>query len=244
MAAPAYGLDNIIGIKTGSFTVTAPTAFSFKTATDPFDTGFGTTCLFQGIFSTDGGTTWNDFGSYTPDLTTPGSPVFQTVTCRGYVTSGGVFTAVGINWYDNVHLTGTSKTIQYKVVFLAKKNQGIITPIATNETLYYKSSLNYQKIYLQDTFAVSTVSSTPVAHNLGYVPKVRAWFTPTNATSGNEGVATIPAGALTTLDWFSSSGSGDSASVQVDTANVTFTTILANPAAQSGTQEYRIYLDA
>lgn len=51
-----YPSDMIIGIHSGSFTVAAPSVGSNTTNTDTFTTGFGTSCYFQGIFSTDGGT--------------------------------------------------------------------------------------------------------------------------------------------------------------------------------------------
>lgn len=239
--------DMIIGIHTGSFTVSAPSIGSKTTATDIFVTGFGTSCYFQGIFSTDGGTTWNDFGVYQPNLTTPGQPVLQTVTCRGYVTTGGTFTAVGINWYDLVHSSGTSKTIQYKVAFFAKQGQGSITPLPYTQKTQLDSRINIQKIYLDDTFAASTTANTTITHNLGYIPKVRSFFEPTSSTSGVEGVATVPVGAMTTLDWFTGAGSGLSADVEITSSNVTFTPLQSNvstPNGIAGTQHYLIYVDA
>lgn len=242
-----YQSDMIIGIHSGSFTVAAPSVGSNTTNTDTFTTGFGTSCYFQGIFSTDGGTTWNDFGVYIPNLTTAGQPVFQTVTCRGYITSSGVFTAVGINWYDLVHSSGTSKTIQYKVAFFAKQNQGSISPLSYVQKAQFDSRLNVQKIYLRGTFAASTTSNTTITHSLGYIPKVRSFFEPTSSTAGVEGVATMPAGAMATLDWFTGAGSGLSADVEITTTTAVFTPLQSSastPNGIAGTQHYLIYLDA
>ena len=237
----------IIGITSGSFTVAAPTLGNNKTATVTFDTGFGTTCYFQGIFSTDSGATWNDFGSYVPNLTTPGQPVLQTTTCRGYVTSGGIMTMVGLNWFDIVHSSGSQKTILYKVALFAKPDQGNITPIDTSENTYYDSRENSRKVYISGTFDASTTANTTIPHSLGYAPKVSSFFVPTSSTGGNEGLATVPAGALTTLDWFSSSGSGISADVQISTTNAVFTPVqssTSSPNGIAGTQHYLMFLDA
>jgi|SRR5882757_594111 len=230
MAIPGYKIDQIIGIHSGSFLIAAPTFLSSPTtATDNFTTGFNDTCLFQGIFSVDGGTSWNDFGSYKPNLSTPAQPVLQTVTCQGWVTPAGVFQAYAQNFYDNVHATGTAYTVDYKVAFLAKDDQNAITPIPTNEILNYLSSFNYQKIFASDTFA-NGGSPTVVAHNLGYVPKVRAWGT---STLGSPFIS----GSMLSYDWFG----GSNFNVKIDTTNVTFDAITGYGTVNI---DYRIYLDS
>lgn len=239
-----YRSDMIIGVHSGSFTVSTPSAFSYTTNTDTFNTGFGTSCYFQGVFSTNGGTTWNDFGIYQPNLASPG-PQTQTQTCRGFVTTGGVFTAVGINWYDIVHSSATSYTIQYKVAFFAKQNQGDITPLPVTDIVAFDSRYVVPKIYTQGTFAASTTGNTTISHNLGYYPKVRSFFEPASNTGGVEGVYTIPAGAMATLDWFTgagiSSGIYCSGDIQISTTNVVFTQLGTGIA---GTQHYIIYLES
>jgi len=230
MAVPQYRIDQIIGIHTGSFAIAAPTAISTpKTASDTFLTGFNDTCLIQGIFSVDGGVSWNDFGSYKPNLSTPAQPVLQTVTCQGWVTPTGTFEAYAQNFYDNVHSTGTAYTVSYKVVFLAKDDQGAITPIPTAELLNYVSSYNFQKIFLSGRF---TNAGTPIviAHNLGYVPKVRAWGTSTSVTP-------YPTGSMLSYDWFG----GSNFNIEVDTNNVTFDSITGYGTVNI---DYRIYLDS
>jgi len=233
-----FNTDMVIGVHSGSLSLSAPTlSNSPTTATDSYVTTFGAVCYFQGIFSSDNGTTWNDFGSYTPNLTTAGQPVLQTVTCRGYVSPTGTFVAVGLNWYDLVHSSGTAKTVLYKVAFFATPTQGNITPTGTNEEIAYSSLYNSRKIYRGTSFPVSTTQSTSISHPLGYVPKVTSFFVPTNSTSGNEGIVTVPAGSMMTLDWFSTD-------VQVSTTGVTFTTVKdAASGAIAGMQHYIIYLD-
>lgn len=243
MSAPAYKVDQIIGIKTGSFSIAAATLGSQeKFATDTFDTGFGDSCFFQGIFSTDSGASWNDFGVYRPNLTTPGQPVLQTTTCYGIVSPTGVFTAAGVNWWDIVHATSSVYTIQYKVAFIAKDTQGAITPITTNETVYYSSRYNYQKYLpsLSSSFS-STTGSTPITHNLGYVPKVRGFFSPTSTSNNADGIS-ITAGSIVTLDHYQYA-----TNVYVNTTQATFTdvsTSVSPRATVNGTVFYRIYIDS
>lgn len=241
MAVPKYSVDQIIGITSGTVSVAAATSGlgdTIKTATETFDTGFGESCYFQGIFSLDGGTTWNDFGTYIPYLGTPGQPVFQTTTCRGYITSGGVFTAVGINWWNFVTGSSSAYDIDYKVALIAKVDQGPIEPIATNESLYYRSNTNYQKVVDADTFTSSTSSNTTIVHNLSYVPNVRAFFVNDSATVGGDGAYEVPAGAMCTPDWFNNN-------ILIDDTSVTFTPMFdSSSSGVAGTVHYRIYLDS
>jgi hypothetical protein len=240
MAIPYQGIDNIIGIHTGSFTSTAPTLLGqFTNDTDTFDTGFGDTCLFQGIFSVDGGSTWNDLGVYIPDLSTPAQPVLQTVTCQAYIKDDGTLYAVSSNWYDNVHSTSSAYTVDYKIVLLAKDSQGSIMPLSTSQILAYQSAYNFQKVDVKGSFAVSTSATTTITHDLGYIPNVRCWFAPTNTTMGSDGIYTLPAGALMTLDWFYAK-----TNVTVDTTTANFSPVVDNTASGiDGTMYYRIYLD-
>lgn len=241
MAVPLNKVDQIIGIHSGSFSITAATAVSGpKFASDPFTTGFGDSCFFQGIFSVDGGASWNDFGVYRPVLTTPGQPVLQTVTCYGMVGPTGIFTASGVNWWDIVHATSSAYTIQYKVAFIAKDTQGSITPISTNENLYYWSKYNFQKIFLSSSFS-STTGTTPITHNLNYVPKVRAFFSPTSTANNADGVSVL-AGSIVTLDNYQYA-----TNVYVNTTQASFTdvsTTVSPRTTRSGTMFYRIYLDS
>lgn len=232
MAVPNYRVDQIIGIHSGSFVVSAPTPGTSPTsASDTFNTGFGDTCLLQGIFSVDSGATWNDFGAFKPDLTTPAQPVLQTVTCQGGVTPAGVLTVFATNYYDNVHSVGAAYTVQYKVVLLAKDTQGTITPLPTNEVLYYSSSFNYQKIFMSGTFANDTGAPTTITHNLGYVPKVRAWGTSTLNT------APFVTGSVYSYDFFGTSNFN----VEVNTTTATFDAITGFGTVNIS---YRVYLDS
>lgn len=242
-----FETDKIIGFTSSSMTVAAAGVGSVATDTATFDTRFGTSCYFLGQFSTDGGTTWNDLGVYIPNLTTPGAPVLQTTTLRAYVTSGGVLTLVALNWYDNVHGTSSSKTIHYRIALIAKQNQGTVTPIGISPTAFFStsSSNTSPQIYLKGTFAVSTTADTTITHNIGALPGAQSWFVPTANTAGIEGVVTVPAGSMMSLDWFKGSSSGSSAAVKLTSTTASFSPIQSNsstPNGIAGTQHYLIYL--
>lgn len=231
MAVPTYEIDKIIGVVSGTFNIAAPTLVDqVKSSTSSHVTGFGATCYFQGIFSVDGGTTWNDFGAMIPDLSTPGFPVQETVDCNCSMI-GGTLTVTGTSWWDNVHGTGTARTVQYKIALIAKNSQTSITPIPTEEILYYSSAYNYQKIFMKGQVAFNLAgtgvgSSSSVTHGLGYVPKVRAFYQETNGT-----LRMLPIGNY-------------KIEPRVTTTNVTFyQDAYWDLTAINGNVEYRIYLD-
>lgn len=214
MAIPQYQFDKIIGILTGSFVA----ASGSVTTTNSQLTGFNDSCYFQGIYSVDSGTTWNDFGSDIADATVG----LNALDVTGQ-SSGNVFSVVAFN------INTTTYNIQYKVALIAKNNQGFITPIPTSEILYYESTQNYPKIYLPGTVIYTTTSgvqfSSIVSHNLGYIPKVSAWME-----------NFIGAGIISSIG-------GIAPTIQIDTSNVTFFTDAFLATSQSSLINYRIYLD-
>jgi hypothetical protein len=179
MAVPAYNTDKIIGITTGTIVTGVPTSGGFtSSATSTFTTGFADTCAFVGIYSVDSGTTWQDFGAH--QIIATATPVFQTYDCNCYMLPSGVLTVTGTSYYNYVAGSGTSQTMLYKVALIAKNTQGLITPLATNELGQYSSAFNFQKIVqsgqLTYNLTNSVGNSQIILHNLGYVPKIRAWF--------------------------------------------------------------------
>lgn len=230
LAVPLNDIDKIIGILSGSFSVAQPTAISSpKSATDTQTTGFNDTCFYQGIYSVDSGTTWNDFGTMVPNLTTPANPVFQTVLCDGY-SLGNTFVANGTNWYDLVHSSGTAYTILYKVALIAKNSQTSIIPIATNENLKYLAKYNNWKIYTSDIIPFNTTSGSSktavVTHPLGYVPRVRAYY---QETSGSLRMQTVNQRKIET---------------KITASDVTFFIDSVWATTTTGNIEYRIYLES
>jgi hypothetical protein len=127
--------------------------------------------------------------------------------------------------------------VQYKVVFFAKPNQGAITPLATGEILRYSSKFNYQKIYKQGTASPGAT----IAHNLGYVPKVRAWYVP--SSNNTPLIVQVPANCLATPDWWN--GNGGVTFPNIDSTNAYLGQPLDSGSSNvPGTWIYRIYLDS
>lgn len=240
MAAPEYGLDNIVAIYTGSISLPAPALTpgnNPKIVTVTHNTTFGENCYFQGVFNVNGGVVYNDLGVYTPAGTQ-----LQTQTVRAFITSAGILNVVGVNWYNLVAGTGAAATVGYKILIMAKNTQGNILPTGTNEDLYFNSAYNYQKIFMEGSVASPTTGNVTVNHNLGYIPKARAWYIPSaNITAGDIGY-TLPAGCMATLDWLNLFVGG----VMYGQEYVNTTTLTFSPmnGVSAGTLDYRIYLDA
>lgn len=181
VSLPKNNTDKVIGVLTGSISVSgASSPATSATGSATRDTGFGDWCLFSGIFSTDGGSTWNDMGSQTPDLSIPGAPVFDTFDCVATCSSTGVFTITCTSFVNLNTGTVGAKTYQYKVILLAKDGQGTLTPLPTDSLpLYHSSRYNYQKISTEGTTSFTVTAGnngqTSVTHNLGYIPNVRVW---------------------------------------------------------------------
>lgn len=186
MLVPDYPLDQIIGIFTNTLSIPAPTlGGQITTTTDikPYD--FGDSCYYQGIFTTNGGTTYNDFGSQTPNLITPTNPVLQTVDCQATSSPTGLLVTI-LNYYDNVHGAGTAYTLTYKVFLIAKNAMARpVNPLPTNQILSFSSIYNFQRIAKKETLHLTVASgntgSISSIHGLGFIPDIRA-FRFNNAT--------------------------------------------------------------
>jgi hypothetical protein len=239
MVVPEYNIDQIIGVFSNTVNLGVPSAFSQTVATDSHAHGFGDSAYFQGIFTTDG-STWNDFGAQTPNLAPP-NPEFQTVDVEAMCDATNINVYL-INYYDIAHSVGNAYTITYKIYLMAKNTMANpLTPLKTNQTLYYNSELNYLKSFMQGTVAISVssgnVGSTIVTHNLGYVPKVRAYFINSNQVyATNQVVNAISGGVPNTAP---------DIEVRITTTTVTFFSDQSGFGAPgiNGAVDYRIYLD-
>lgn len=238
IVVPDYPLDQIIGYFTGSVAVGSGGTPSNTTISIPH--GFGDSCYFQGIFSSDNGVTWNDFGTEIP---TPGSPLptFQTIGCNTYTDTTNI-NIIGINW------TGTPVTVLYKLYALAKNTMAApLNPIPTTQKLSFSSGFNFQRIAFKGTVPLNvplnTTGSQVVIHNLGYVPIVRAFlFRVSSPTT----CLPIIFDADTGLS-FASAMEGGLSSVQVRLTSSSLTFFVDNTSASSSsaigvTVDYRIYL--
>lgn len=234
MAVPAYGIDQIIGITTGTMSIATPTSGSSpKQTTVNFAHGFGDSAYFAGIFTADGGTTYNDLGAMIPVISL-GNPVFQTVGCDVTCDNTNLI-ITGTNYYNFVTGSGSPATVTYKIYMFAKNTMANpVTPLATSQILQYNSAFNYQKIFMQGTINLTVSSgstgSVNVVHNLGYVPKVRAYLT-TNATP-------------TVLQPVSTAGPND-IQVRISTTTVTFFADETGFGSNVNVNiQYRIYLES
>lgn len=238
-----YEIDKIIGIVEGTTTINAPINISGPTSIiikQPH--GFDDSCYFAGIFSSDN-STYNDFGSQTPNLKSPSEPVFQTLDCNATVDKVNINITV-TNYYDFVNSVGTSyPNVNYKVALIAKNTMTVpITPLPVNEKVAFSTEFNYLKIFNKDSTTLNVASgdvgSTVIFHGLGYIPRVKAFFFD-NATPD----VCRPINYTPSLV----SGSGiDSPQVQIDEQKVTFFSDQSNfdSLGINGSIEYRIYYDS
>lgn len=196
-------IDKIIGTYTGSFVSTAPTSVGGSTTvSEPITTNITIPTFFQGIYSIDNGTTWNDFCNKQYIL--PPGIFFPFFTVTGKSTAN-TMTITAVNFYNYNTSTGTAYTVLYKVALIAQPNQGIITPQPIGTDIFFDSRENYQKILLDDETPVSIGSlgsaSYTIPHNLEYIPKVRL-FIFNNADSSMSELDQADAVSLSTTDVF------------------------------------------
>ena len=227
-----WDMDKIIGVASGTFTISAPTPGPPVTLTTTSPTTFGDSYYFQAIYSTDNGASWNDFGSMIPDLTTPGMPVLQTLDVLGAVGAAGTFNVFASNYYDSVHGVGTAKTVKWKAIYYSKNRQGSLAPTNIGlSTLFTSVARNYQKIALKDEIPFDLTSgvakSITLTHGLGYVPFVRAFYTQTS-----------PATRIDSL-WL-----GYRVETQITETTLSFVLVAAlSTVTVTGNIEFRVYYD-
>lgn len=180
--ASSYEVDKILGTFEGSFSAPSGTVTYNSIATLITESTF-----FQGIYSVDAGTTWNDFNtvidsSGTNNLDVSGRSNANTFVIRAdNQTSGG---------------GAVTYTVKYKVALIAKYNQGNVTPQPIGANIVFDTRLNYQKIF-SDTSRSLTLANLSnnretFNHALGYVPKVRSFLETTSS------FASLPAGMYET----------------------------------------------
>lgn len=183
-----FDTDKIIGTLSGSTFSVAPTAITSVTTTaENISTGFGEPCYYKGIFSIDGGTTWNDFDAMVPNTSTPGSPVFDTQNCFAEVRDNFVQLRTE-NWYNSVAGSGAAYTFLWKIVLFSKNGQGSIEPLPIAQQEFFTSkNRRYEMIAQQgeETFNINSSAgqTVVVSHSLGYVPRVQAFYREFSPTS-------------------------------------------------------------
>lgn len=179
-AVPKYANDKIIGIFSGSMTGSG-TGYDEEEIT----TGFGDTCLTRCLYSLNGGDL-NDDGM--------GVPGIQGIT----------FTAASFSRTNTVGIAAqvmqAGATLDYSIYAYAKSNQGVVTPVSTNQKLSYASKFNYEKIAFDGIYQMVISSyglhTYTFTHNLGYVPDTKCSL---EYASESGGGGVYPVGTITPL---------------------------------------------
>lgn len=208
-----YPPDKIVGdTLTGSFEAAASSfaGLGFRTHRAIPHT-FGVPVFLQMSYSLDGGATWQDQHVPVPDLSTPSSPVFQTVEVGCYSTNTDIV-MVASNY------TTSTETISFRIVPIWNDRQSQVIVVNRSQSANFIFSTQYSlpKIYLddQDTLAVAVSSGGPppspsdlplATHDLGFVPNVRVWYEPVSGElwplSPNQ-YSNLDGGSGTMLDVF------------------------------------------
>lgn len=219
MTAPQFPLDQVIGVKTGSFGVAAGGPSGAQTnGFDSWQTGFGDQCLFIGLFSVDNGASWYTDGSSFPNGvdSTAGQLTLQ------FGISADVDGTVGVNANNT---TRSAYTVLYQVAMMSKPDQPPLTPMPTVQKLSYKSNLNYMKIAKEGVLTLPNSGSQVINHGLGYVPNFLIWTCVDENVTNDQRVLFR----------------GGTQGGVIDSQNLT----LKNPfSTRNAKMYYRIYLDA
>lgn len=243
MAVPQYDVDKIIGIFTGSLTVPAPGLFSGYSE-QTFITGFNDTCLTRCLYTVDGGSKNDD--NFPSPIGTDRLAVQATSFSRNNLAGVGGF---------NSDFTGAvPHTVAFQLYCYAKKDQGKVSPIKTQQPLSYASKYNYEKIIIDRTTDISVTTGTPqtisVSHNLGRIPDTKTSIEYISVTGGaiGEDVGTIyPVSLLSNTE--NSTGptiehNGVKCAVAVNDTTVAYTLIGTIAAMTYNIRlHYRIYTD-
>lgn len=166
----SYPIDKIIGYFEGSFVASAPGGGIQNRTTDTFATLITESTFYDGIYTIDGGTTWRNIGTAYRVSGSTELLVFGYSNANSFTVGADNFSFVGGNDY----------TVEYKVILIAKTDQGDITPQPIGADILFDSRQNYQKILLDTSQAISITNGNETtydfAHDLGYIPKVRSFI--------------------------------------------------------------------
>lgn len=176
MAVPENSMDQIVDVLQGSFGAAAATVSGgsvFDTFSS-FDHGITVpdTFLFQGLWSIDGGATWQEIGNTVPlganangleTLNVSGSSILD-------VANNTQFFSLGAN---NGH--PAAYTVQYKIFLMARSDQDHVPNKPLIKPLRYSSKNKYMKVAVDSSINLSTGGPTTILHNLGYLPNFDVW---------------------------------------------------------------------
>ncbi len=224
-----YLIDKVLEIFTGSFT--SASRISPAPVNDTKNTSINDLLYYVGTYTVDGGEP-QDIGSE--------------VLVNGFVFQVLASTQAGtLQIYSN-NADTISHEVTYKIALISKPSNTLFTLNESTQPindLYFSSSLNYQKIALEDVESVSVapaVGATPtdtlvtIPHDLGYIPCVRAFVDDTTTLTDvlvRNGVALV-----FNIDTEMTNS--------VDESNVYFRFTNLDTNTYSFNLNYRIYYDA
>lgn len=183
-----YPIDEVFGTYSGSFFSPAPVSTGGgTTVTVNVTTNIPNSSFFVGVFSLDGGTTWQDFNSTLPRVAGGTNVWYQTFTMVGESQSNGTLVLKGLNYYDYLNSIGVSYTVMWKAALIAKANQPPLNLQSTGLNLYIDTDLNYRKILSETAQTLTSPATSTVTltfpHNLGYKPDFDAYITGSTDTT-------------------------------------------------------------
>jgi hypothetical protein len=178
MTAPEYQLDQIVDLIQGSVNVGAASTDAFNIVTnatvDSLKPTLGGKIYFpKGVWSADGGASWNEFGNAIPLAGVNANGTRQLtvgVTCYNQTAApGGIDATTDAVMDVNVSNGGTvGYTILYKILCLVRPDQAKIpTPNQLPPALNYSNKINYTKVYKDFIQDLPLAGSTVFNHALG-----------------------------------------------------------------------------
>lgn len=162
----------LVGSFSGTLPVAtaAPSTVSVSSATLP--TNFGDTVFVVGVYSPDSGSTWNGMEAETAH---PGN--LGTLTVYAQSRADDIQIIARNSRASGAGSNAPTYNVLYKVMMIAKPDQGIIQPLPIGSNVYFDSRKNYQKIALDDIRTISgTNTTTTIPHGLGYIPRIRVFY--------------------------------------------------------------------
>lgn len=179
-SVPQNRMDQVVDIINGSISVGAGVTdgFGFVTATTAQhleDSHDGAIYLMKGLWSADGGASWQKIGQFIDVGDSAGGR--RTLQLDVSMFSEDLNGPGGQLEIDATNEGASGYTILYKVLLMARPDQGNkVTTKALVQPLRYSSKQRYMKIAFDDVVTLPTSGSTIIPHNLGYVPDVSAWM--------------------------------------------------------------------
>lgn len=165
-------VDKILGTWSGSFTLNGPSSAGTATVTRNHTTSASGTVLFVGMFSLNGGSTWNGLQTHVDHADRTQGEVF----IWGESTNN-TLTIKAQNSRSSTATRSYNYTVQYKIAAIAKPDQILATPQPIGTDTFFISSRNYQKIAVDNVRSISGTNAVyTVNHNLGYRPRVRTFI--------------------------------------------------------------------